>query len=192
MLNKFKSFFFLLLTFGLISCNKSVDTKLNNSSDRNVLDNDALMSEVWKVKSGSVYDGDTFRAIKGDREIKIRMCGIDAPEKKQELGIESRDYLRSLLYKDGGEVSLIITDTDRYGRTVAEIFVSDGDREIFVNGEMVRVGLAYEYKQYSGKCPNKESLDTAQKIAESNKSGVWGNGDSVKPWDYRKNMKSKK
>ena len=38
---------------------------------------------------------------------------------------------------------------------------------------MVRVGLAYEYKQYSGNCQNKEALDTAQKIAESNKAGVW-------------------
>ena len=82
------------------------------------------------------------------------------------LGIESRDYLRSLLSKDNDRVSIVVTDKDRYGRNIAEIFVSDGDKEIFVNGEMVRVGQAYEYKKYSGKCPNKEALDTAQKIAE--------------------------
>ena len=52
---------------------------------------------------------------------------------------------------------------------------------------MVRVGLAYEYKRYSGKCPNKDALDTAQKIAEVNKAGVWSNPNSVYPWDYRKN-----
>ena len=103
------------------------------------------------------------------------------------LGIESRDYLRSLLSKDNDRVSIVITDKDRYGRTVAEIFVSDGEKEIFVNGEMIRVGLAYDYKQYSGKCPNKEALDTAQKIAEANKAGVWSNPNSIAPWVYRKN-----
>lgn len=108
------------------------------------------------------------------------------------LGIESRDYLRSLLSKDNDQVSIVVTDKDRYGRTVAEIFVSDGDREIFVNGEMIKVGLAYEYKQYSGKCPNFEALDTAQKIAKANFAGVWSNTNSVKPWDYRKSIKSKK
>ncbi len=175
MFYKFRFICILLLTFTLISCNKSSVKE--------------TLSEVWQVKAGSVYDGDTFRAIKGDKELKIRMCGIDAPEKKQQLGIESRDYLRSLLAKDGGEVSLIITDTDRYGRTVAEIFVSDGDKEIFVNGEMVRVGLAYEYEQYSDNCPNKEALDTAKKIAKSNKSGVWSNPNSIYPWDWRKKNK---
>ena len=144
-------------------------------------------SQQWEVKAGSVYDGDTFRVVKGDRELKIRMCGIDAPEKRQPLRIESRDYLRSLLSKDNDRVSIVVTDKDRYGRNIAEIFVSDGDKEIFVNGEMVRVGLAYEYKRYSGKCPNKDALDTAQKIAEVNKAGVWSNPNSVYPWDYRKN-----
>ena len=51
--------------------------------------------EVWSVKPGSIYDGDTLRVVKGNQELRIRFCGIDAPEKKQPLGIESRDYLRS-------------------------------------------------------------------------------------------------
>ena len=114
------------------------------------------------------------------------MCDIDAPEKRQPLGIESRDYLRSLLSKDNDRVSIVITDKDRYGRTVAEIFVSDGEKEIFVNGEMIRVGLAYDYKQYSGKCPNFEALDTAQKIAEVNKAGVWSNPNSVYSGEQKK------
>ncbi len=50
---------------------------------------------VWRVKPGSIYDGDTLRLISEDREVKIRLCGIDAPEKQMPLGIESRDYLRT-------------------------------------------------------------------------------------------------
>jgi len=56
-------------------------------------------SEVWKIKEGSIYDGDTLRVVKGSEELKIRLCGIDAPEKKQDLGVASRDYLRSLVQR---------------------------------------------------------------------------------------------
>lgn len=52
--------------------------------------------ERWQLKEGSIYDGDTLRVVRGQEEQKIRFCGIDAPERNQELGIESRDYLRSL------------------------------------------------------------------------------------------------
>lgn len=52
---------------------------------------------VWRIKPGSIYDDDTLRLIGSNRELKIRFCGIDAPEKKQPLEIEARDYLRSLL-----------------------------------------------------------------------------------------------
>ncbi|MEM7757129.1 MAG: hypothetical protein AAF298_03225 [Cyanobacteria bacterium P01_A01_bin.40] len=52
-------------------------------------------AEKWQVKPGSIYDGDTLRVVRGDEELKIRFCGIDAPEIKQPLGVESRDYLRS-------------------------------------------------------------------------------------------------
>jgi endonuclease YncB( thermonuclease family) len=51
--------------------------------------------ERWQVKEGSIYDGDTLRVVRGTEELKIRFCGIDAPEKNQELGIEARDHLRS-------------------------------------------------------------------------------------------------
>ena len=52
-------------------------------------------SEVWSVKPGSIYDGDTLRVVKGNQELKIRFCGTDSPELKQPLGVEARDYLRS-------------------------------------------------------------------------------------------------
>ncbi|WP_199194272.1 thermonuclease family protein [Pleurocapsa sp. CCALA 161] len=54
-----------------------------------------VATEVWQVKEGSIYDGDTLRVVRGTEEQKIRFCGIDAPEKNQELGTESRDHLRS-------------------------------------------------------------------------------------------------
>ncbi len=53
--------------------------------------------ERWNLKPGSVYDGDKLRVVRGNEELKIRFCGINAPEKQMPMGIESRDYLRSLI-----------------------------------------------------------------------------------------------
>ncbi len=52
-----------------------------------------------EVVESLIYDGDTFRVRCDGRELKIRLCGIDAPEVKQSLGIEARNYLRSLTAK---------------------------------------------------------------------------------------------
>ncbi|MGB7251946.1 MAG: thermonuclease family protein, partial [Phormidesmis sp.] len=80
-------------------------------------------SQHYDLVPGSVYDGDTFRVSDDNQEIKVRLCGIDAPEKDQALGTESRDHLRSLIARGSGRIILVPTDTDQYGRTVAEAFV---------------------------------------------------------------------
>lgn len=144
---------------------------------------------VWRV--GSIYDGDTLRLIGDNRELKIRLCGIDAPEKQMPLGIEARDYLRSLIAKSNGTVHLIEVETDRYGRTVAELFVplkSNPEREIHLNSAMIEAGLAWHYEQYSGNCPNQYGLEIAENIAKDNKVGVYS-GEHQKPWDWRKSQK---
>ncbi len=74
-----------------------------------------------KPQPSAVYDGDTLRVVKGNEEVKVRFACIDAPEAKQEGGIESRDYLRSLLNQAGNQVKVNQTDTDRYGRAVASV-----------------------------------------------------------------------
>ena len=61
---------------------------------------------VWEVKPGSIYDGDTLRLIGNERELKVRLCGIDSPELNQPLGIEARDYLRSLIAQGDGTIAL--------------------------------------------------------------------------------------
>ena len=139
--------------------------------------------ELWQVKEGSIYDGDTLRVIRGNEELKIRFCGIDAPEKKQVLGIESRDYLRSLVAFSQGQVYITPIENDRYGRTVAELFCINGN---FLNAEMVKAGLAYHYQRYSGNCPHKQGIVIAEKTAQKSKLGVWGNNNSQPPWIWRK------
>lgn len=129
-----------------------------------------------------VADGDTLTVLIDGEKLKVRLCGIDAPEKAQALGKESGDYLRAMALNK--QVAVTRIETDRFGRTVGEVFVLDGEK--FTNEALVLAGLAYHYPQYSGKCPNRNSIIDAEGIAQSKRSGVWADSSAVKPWDYRK------
>lgn len=142
------------------------------------------------VIDGSVYDGDTFRVKCDGREQKIRLCGIDAPEVKQPLGIESRDYLRSLIAKAKGQVIVVEMDRDKYGRIVAEVLLETPEWEQSLQEEMLTAGMAYHYQKFSGNCHNADVFDTAEDIGRSGLRGVWKlPGGGERPWDYRKQNK---
>ncbi|HEY9766991.1 MAG TPA: hypothetical protein V6C71_00610 [Coleofasciculaceae cyanobacterium] len=84
----------ILVLIGVLANRKAI----NGSTEKaiaNVLFKDNY-AQQWQVKPGSIHDGDTLRVVRGNEELKIRLCGINiTPEIKQPLGIESRDYLRS-------------------------------------------------------------------------------------------------
>lgn len=142
--------------------------------------------ERWNLKPGSIYDGDTLRVRRGEEELKIRFCGIDAPEKGMPFGVEARDHLRSLVDIGNGEVLLVPIEQDRYGRTVAELYVKDSrSTAINLNVQMVRDGYAWHYEKYSGNCPIRDEFAIAQEMAQSEGLGIW-QGNPTPPWDWRK------
>lgn len=147
-------------------------------------------TELWQVTK--ISDGDTITVVNTDKkQLKIRFCGIDAPEKKQSLGKESTNLLTKLINDSENQVAISKIETDRYQRTVAEVFSFQPDgSEVFLNEELVKSGLAYHYKQYSGNCPNRNAIALAEDIAKSKKIGVW-NGKHQPPWKYRKNKRRK-
>lgn len=137
-----------------------------------------VAGESCTVKAGSIYDGDTLRVVCGGEELKIRMCGIDAPETDQPGGIESRDYLRSLL-PDNQPVAVVRVETDRYGRTVAEVWNDElTDTDPNINAAMVLAKQAWHYERYSGNCPNGGAIAAAEQIA--------GQPPGTPPWEWRK------
>ena len=148
-------------------------------------------SRRCEVVENSIYDGDTFRVRCDGREEKIRLGGIDAPETKQPLGIEARNYLRFLVAEAKGQVIVIEMDRDRYGRSVAEVLLEKPSGEQSLQEEMLKAGFAYHYKQYSSNCHNRDVFDAAEEIGRSQQRGVWRfpNG-GLRPWDYRKQDKS--
>ena len=126
-------------------------------------------------------DGDTIRVTdaKGQK-VTIRMACIDAPETAQgESGTQATLVLKQLL--GTGPVEIRPQTVDRYGRTVAEVYA--GGRN--VNLEMVRLGMAYAYRQYLNGCDENAYLG-AEAQAERSRQGVWRWGNEVKPWDFRK------
>ena len=146
----------------------------------------------WELVKGSVYDGDTFRVLnaKTGEEVKVRLACIDAPEKKQNLGIASRDYLRSLLNRNPNQIILSIAEKDRYGRSVAEVYVpnpKNPQEEFPVNGEMLKAGMAFYYSQYAKSCKdNAQVYERLEKDAQQSRAGVWQSANPIKPWEFRK------
>ena len=177
----------LLIALGLIGYSQLEKRRTPSSS----INSPAVKTknlEVWSVKPGSIYDGDTLRVVKGNQELKIRFCGTDSPELKQPLGVEARDYLRSLINDSNGTVHLIRVETDRYGRTIADLFVplkSNPEQEIHLNSAMIEAGMAWHYEKYSDDCLDRDGLAIAQQLAKENRVGVHS-GVHQKPWEWRR------
>ena len=144
------------------------------------------ISEQWQVLS--VDDGDTIKVEKDGVVERIRFCDMDAPEISQPLGKESRNYLQSLI-PSHNSVQISIIGTDRYNRKIGEIFVIANGTEKFINEEMTKSGMAYNYDRYKN-CPNQVAMGNGEAIAKSKKIGVWS-GNYEKPWDYRKSKRGK-
>lgn len=149
----------------------------------------ALIPSTNSVTVTKISDGDTITLADGKR---IRFCGIDAPEKSQPLGSESKAYLEKLIRNVNSEnLQIDEVERDRYGRSVSEVFIvgdeKSGDK--FVNAEMVKAGQAYVYHQYLNNCPNATALKQAEAIAQQQRVGVWS-ANYQKPWDYRRSKRN--
>jgi len=133
---------------------------------------------IYKGIATRVYDGDTFTLQRaGNDDIKIRIVGIDAPEKDQAFGIQSRDYARQLL--DGKKVTVYTEPGETYGRKLGIVITEDGKH---FNYEMVANGYAWWYDQYS----KDKYLEAAQLEAKRKKLGLWNNPNAQAPWEYRR------
>ncbi|MBW4550991.1 MAG: thermonuclease family protein [Aphanocapsa sp. GSE-SYN-MK-11-07L] len=131
----------------------------------------------------SVGDGDTLRIKTPDQKtITARLACIDAAELAQKpYGEAARVRLQQLL-PVGQTVSLAIADTDRYGRSVAKVYVGN----LSINLAMVHEGQAVVYRQYLSACPElREQLLRAEASAKARRLGIWAQPNPTMPWDFR-------
>ena len=156
----------------------------NNSLNAKVVQNPTILKGYQAVK---VSDGDTLNVQKVEdgkfvgEVMKIRMFGIDAPEKTQDYGIESKQALEKLV--NGKTLEIEEKNRDRYGRTVAVVYVNGKN----VNEEMVKNGNAWWYQEYDKK---DTKMQAYQENAKKNKLGLFGKRGYVEPWNYRKEKKA--
>ena len=156
----------------------------NNSLNAKVVQNPTILKGYQAVK---VSDGDTLNVQKVENGkfvgeiVKIRMFGIDAPEKAQDYGIESKQALEKLV--NGKTLEIEEKNRDRYGRTVAVVYVNGKN----VNEEMVKNGNAWWYQEYDKK---DTKMQAYQENAKKNKLGLFGKRGYVEPWNYRKEKKA--
>jgi len=127
-----------------------------------------------------VHDGDTLTVLTaGNVQIKVRLVEIDAPELKQPFGQQSKQALSALVF--GKDVEIRATGKDRYGRTLARVFVDGTD----VNLAMVKAGMAWRFDKYS----KDGAFQTAQEGARAAKRGLWRDPSPIQPWEWRKRGK---
>lgn len=131
----------------------------------------------------SVGDGDTMRINYQGQTITVRLACIDAPETAQTpWGPAATDRLRQLTPRDS-TIQFREADTDRYGRTVAEIYAGGQN----VNLQMVQEGYAVVYTQFLRSCPETSStLQVAEAQAQQQQLKFWSQSNPVMPWDYRR------
>ncbi|NEQ61790.1 MAG: thermonuclease family protein [Moorea sp. SIO4A1] len=98
---------------------------------------------------------------------------LTPPEKAQLLGIESRDHLRKVLEDGRMKVKVDAITTDRYGRTVAELWVNRGDDWSLVQSIQSSDGMVWGYEAYKSDCPNWDAIVSTQRRAQSARIGVW-------------------
>lgn len=136
-----------------------------------------------KVKIIRCYDGDTCTT---DKE-KIRLACIDAPELKQPFGKASRDHLRGIIKDRPVKIDRI--NTDRFGRTIAVLYVMDSGKWQAVQSLQARAGTVWAFDRFKRNCPIWHSIDREFKIAQSKKIGLFADRQAIEPWIWRQNEK---
>lgn len=135
-----------------------------------------------------VSDGDTVTVLDAtNTQWKIRLLGIDAPEKKQAFGNKSKEHLSDLVFNK--HVQVEYSKKDKYGRTVGKITVHGVD----ANLEQVKAGMAWHYKKYQSEQSEADRIAYAQAEdqAKAARLGLWLDPEPTPPWDWRKQQKAK-
>ena len=136
-----------------------------------------LVGRVVKVS-----DGDTITVLDSSKtQHKIRLQGIDAPEKKQAFGNASRKFLAGLVANR--EVHVVWSKRDRYQRILGTVFVDGKD----ANLEMLKAGMAWHYKKYD----STPAYAQAESEARAAKRGLWQDKSPTEPEQFRKAKRAK-
>lgn len=195
-----------ILVMGLIGCQSRSETKVVQGAIAAkiapVSTSGAPIQTNYRVKR--VADGDTITVVDArGADIKVRFACIDTaeiPHTKHEhesynpsdlnqfkWGKQARNRLTELIHQGGDRVSLNVVDTDRYGRSIAEVRLPDGT---LTQEVLVREGLAMVYRKYINNCPSAVWVEQAELKAKQQQLNIWGDSQFTPPWQWRHSNKS--
>lgn len=145
-----------------------------------------LHAETISGRIVGVTDGDTLVLVATNRDqYKIRLSGIDAPEKRQPFGERSKTNLSALAF--GQEATADCPKKDRYGRHVCTVFVRGTD----VGLTQIADGMAWWYQKYSNQQTSlaRADYEAAEFSARTKQQGLWTDKNPVPPWDWRQSLR---
>jgi endonuclease YncB( thermonuclease family) len=125
-----------------------------------------------------VSDGDTIKVMREGQAVKVRLHGIDCPEKGQSFGTRAKRFTSDMAFAK--EVIVRVKTTDRYGRIVGVVILPGGKN---LNWELVDAGLAWWYRRYA---PDDGMLERLEAEARETKRGLWGDNNPIPPWEWRR------
>jgi len=141
----------------------------------------------------AVADGDTITVLDAaQRQTKVRLSGIDAPEKKQPYGTHAKQHLSELVFSKVVEVDW--EKHDRYGRIIGRVIAPDQNcaaancaKTVDAGLAQLSAGLAWHYKQYAKEQPRaeRERYAAAEHAAHLKRLGLWADPHPVPPWEWR-------
>jgi len=126
----------------------------------------------------SVLDGDTIEVLHNRHPERIRLQGIDCPERGQAFGTKAKQATSALVF--GKEVTVKDHGRDRFGRTIGTVVMPEGTN---VNHDLLKTGMCWWYRKYA---PGDSNLERLEKDAREGKKGLWADPQPVPPWEWRK------
>jgi endonuclease YncB( thermonuclease family) len=125
-----------------------------------------------------VLDGDTIEVLNGHHADRIRLNGIDCPEKSQAFGKKAKHAASALAFRK--EVTIQTYGHDKYKRILGDVILPDG---MNLNQELVKQGWCWWYRKYA---PGDTMLEGLETEAREAKKGLWADPQPVPPWEWRK------
>lgn len=145
-----------------------------------------LRAETFTGRVVGVTDGDTLKLLTDFKQsVKIRLAGIDSPEKAQDFGQRAKQNLSDLAFDR--EAIAECTKRDRYQRLICVVSVDGTD----VGLEQVRAGMAWWYRQFISEqtVSQRTKYEIAEATAKAARTGLWSQPSPIPPWDWRKGMR---
>ena len=129
-----------------------------------------------------ITDGDTLTLLVDRQQYKIRIAGIDAPERHQAWGDKSKLNISRLSFNQPAVADC--PKVDRWGRQICKVTVNGVD----IGLEQVKDGMAWWFRKYAKEqaAEDRSDYENAESMSQLRRLGLWGDANPMPPWDFRR------